>query len=394
MNFKPSILRNLLVSFLGFGIAMGVVFPLYAQFFVEWLPGMKVWFNVGCLIAGIIIGVANYALVKLVLLRKLQQISIVANAISNNDISNHCTLESNDVIGDIIKSFNRMAENLRAMIINISAAAEKLDSSVHEMQRVTEDTQSIVERQQSQTGHVVAAMEEMTATVQEVAHYADDAANAARRADQEASDGHRVVDKTVSVIGTLAQAVEQGSIAIGKLQEDSDNIGTVLDVIKSVAEQTNLLALNAAIEAARAGEQGRGFAVVADEVRSLASRTQKSTQEIQQMIERLQAGTVDAVKEMDASRKHAQEGVQQASKAGLSLQAITETVSSINEMNLQIARAAGQQSTVVEEINHNVASINKAAESSVAGIHMTTSANSDLSQLASSLRDTIGHFKL
>jgi methyl-accepting chemotaxis protein len=373
---------------------MGLVFPLYAQFFVEWKSGMQVWFNLGCLIAGATIGVINFMLVKAVLLRKLQQISLVANAISNNDISHQCTIRSSDIIGEIINSFNRMAGNLREMISGISAAAERVDTSAHEMQTISEHTEQTVEHQKNQTDQVSIAIEQMTESVQYISTYTKDASRAAKQADDEAANGHMVVDKTSQMIDTLAKAVEHGGVTIRKLQRESDNIGTVLDVIKGIAEQTNLLALNAAIEAARAGEQGRGFAVVADEVRSLASRTQESTQEIQQMIERLQSGATEAVQVMDTSHEYAQKGVEQANEANNSLQAISTAVGKISYMNLQIEDAAERQQIIVDEINSSVIKISEAARSSVDGVHMTTNANAALIETAAELRNITNRFNL
>ena len=113
---KPSILRNLLFSYLGFGVVVAIIFPFYADFFVEWKPGMLVWFVVGCLVAGLIIGIANYWLFNIILLQKLRRISEVANSISNKDLSFSCSMESADTIGEIIISFNGMSQNLRDLI--------------------------------------------------------------------------------------------------------------------------------------------------------------------------------------------------------------------------------------------------------------------------------------
>lgn len=141
MKLKVSILRNLLIAFLVFEIVMGLVFPFYADFFVEWKEGMKIWFVLGCIIAGLSIGIANYYLCKFILLRKLQRISQVSMAISQGDLSLKCGMKSDDLIGEIINSFNLMAENLRTMIGQIGDSAGILESDISQMSDVFTQTQ-------------------------------------------------------------------------------------------------------------------------------------------------------------------------------------------------------------------------------------------------------------
>lgn len=300
----------------------------------------------------------------------------------------------NNEIAALAGAFNQFAAKVQAMVQQIRSSVEQISTASEEMSSITDQTSKEVIRQQSETAQVATAMNQMTATVQEVANHAALAASSAQSADKQTQDGRKVMQHTLHTIQTLAQEVENGALVISRLSEESTKIGSVLDVIRGIAEQTNLLALNAAIEAARAGEQGRGFAVVADEVRTLASRTQASTLEIQSMIERLQTGAHDAVKAMQQGQKQAQQGLTQAAQAESALQTISNSVTNINDMNIQIATAAEEQSSVAEEINRNIVNISQSADATAEGAKQTASAGDELAKLAVRLQTLVGQFKV
>jgi len=322
----------------------------------------------------------------------------LSNTMKEVEVSNDLTLRSNidskDELGDMSRSFNTMLEKFEALIQQVFSSSSQLATAAEEVSAVAQDSARNVEKQRMETDQVATAITEMTSTVQEVAQSAQNASGAATSADNEAQSGKTVVNETASTIEQLAAEVENAAASIHAVEQDSENIGSVIDVIKSIAEQTNLLALNAAIEAARAGEQGRGFAVVADEVRTLASRTQESTTEIETMIAKLQSGSKQAVNVMEKGRIQANKGADMAREAANSLDAIVNAVTSINEMNIQIAAAAEEQSTVSEEINRNVVNISQISEQTASGAEQTTAASTDLSRLASDLQQLVGQFKI
>jgi len=324
----------------------------------------------------------------------VQRIGDATRRMAGGDLTTRVSLNARDEMGQVAQRFNDMAEQFEALIQQIVSATSQLASASEEVAAVSKDSARNVDRQRQETDQVATAMNEMTATVQEVASNAAGAAGAASNTDNEAKGGLQVVKSTSQAITGLASEVEKAAEVIRRVSADSETIGAVLDVIKGIAEQTNLLALNAAIEAARAGEQGRGFAVVADEVRTLASRTQQSTQEIEEMIERLQSGAREAVKAMGASRERAQQGVEQANEAAEALEAITRAVATINEMNTQIASAAEQQSATTEQMNRSIISIREIAEQTASGAEQTTSASDELTRLAAELQSRAGNFTI
>lgn len=391
---KPSILRNILFAFLGFGLSMGIIFPFYANFFVEYKEGLYGWFALGCLVAGVVIGVFNYYLLNLLLISKLRRIAQVATAISHHDLTSTCNMESNDVIGEIIISFNKMAVTLRDVIIELKDSSEQLQSGINHICVVADATSHGVQNQHTQTQIVETSIQRMTEIAQEVSNKAAQAAEAAAVAKEESEKGNNVVGKTVTSIQTLASAVENAATSINRVEKESINIGGVLDVIQGISEQTNLLALNAAIEAARAGEQGRGFAVVADEVRTLAQRTQASTKEIQTMIETLQSVSRDTVEVMEKGQSQASESVNFANEAGDSLQQITQAVQAITEINTLINDEAGSQSGVAVEINQNMTSIGQIATESMEGAEKTNQESRGLAEIANKLEQLVSRFKL
>jgi methyl-accepting chemotaxis protein len=390
---KPSILKKLFLSFLAFGLLMGLIFPVYAGFFVEWKEGAKLWFTLGSIIAGLSIGFINYWLFKVILLNRLKQISVIAQAISNNDISHECSLQSNDLIGEIINSFNHMVANLRGIIGHITDSASELETQTQQLITISNQGMEGVEQQKDKTDQVVQVMAEFSNGVQQITDGANETVDLTTQANKQATESALIATEAIGSICALSGDIDNAAKVINQLDQKSESIGNMLDVIRGIAEQTNLLALNAAIEAARAGEQGRGFAVVADEVRTLATRTQQSTGEIEEIISHLQQGSRDAVKAMDGARSQANTTEEHFEQAAELLAEIAGAVHAISEKNHSFAQTASMQNEMVGEVCRHVQTINDVSHQISEGSVQAVDASSGLHTRATELRGLVEQFK-
>ncbi|HDS1705579.1 TPA: methyl-accepting chemotaxis protein [Pseudomonas putida] len=291
--------------------------------------------------------------------RPITRVALALDEIADGDgdLTHRLRHHQNDEIGRLVIAFNRFLDKLQPVIAAVTRSVNDTRATADQAASVAASGLSGMQQQFREIDLVATASQEMTATSHEVAQSAAQAANAVADVDAATQEGLRAISHTSDVIVQLARHLDQAQQDVSGLASSSDEIGGVLEVIRSIAEQTNLLALNAAIEAARAGESGRGFAVVADEVRHLARRTQDSVSEIRVVIEQLQAGTQVVVKAMQRSHAQATSSVEEVRRASKVLDDINGAVAVINDMNLQIASAAEEQSAVSEEVSKTVIAI-------------------------------------
>lgn len=300
---------------------------------------------------GAVLAVAGWAMAKASMQKQAALVEAMQR-LAHGDLS---AMVSGGVSSDAAEAFSHVSESLRTQRQSIESLVPVMVDLAEQIRAVSERSRTALESTANGTSEAEIAVNELVLAVQEVAQSAAAAADSTHQASKESNTGKVTMTEAMGAMSSLGDHMGRASEAVARLGKESQNIGAVLDVIRGIAEQTNLLALNAAIEAARAGEQGRGFAVVADEVRTLASRTQRSTQEIQQMIERLQGEAHGVVEVMSEGTSQAAVVEELIENACVSLAEIGGAVSSIEGMNAQIASATEQQHAAVKSIHGMIA---------------------------------------
>ncbi len=315
-------------------------------------------------------------------------------ASGNGDLTQRIPVPNSNEISQLAKQVNRFTQFLQTMIAEAQLHTKDMAKVVDELCQNSEQTSSSAQHQQQSVQQVHTAVSELQNAIHEIASSAQHSSGEAEQVHKDVAESNDAINLSSNQINTLSSDMENVVHLIGELEQESNNIASVLDVIGGIAEQTNLLALNAAIEAARAGEAGRGFAVVADEVRTLASKTQQSTQDIQEMIERLQNGVSNAVKAMQSANTQVSDTVTNANQAAGALDRIVQGVDNINDMSTQIAAATEEQSSVamhmnetINDVSHHTSELNNLADKT----HM---AGNKLNQLTSALSGHMHKFKV
>jgi methyl-accepting chemotaxis protein/aerotaxis receptor len=345
------------------------------------------------LLAGLVLLAVIWLVLRQVSLR-LHRAEEVARAVAGLDLTQPIPLGGHDEIGRLSNQLAIMRNRLFDMVFELTQGAENLDEAAKALSASSQQTAGASENQSTAVSGTAAAVEQLASSVQEVGNLADEAHSASQESDQAAAEGGNVVHHAADEIGHIANAVNDASNSIHELEGISGEIGQIVGTIREIADQTNLLALNAAIEAARAGEAGRGFAVVADEVRKLAERTAQSTVEINNMVNRIQNRSRDAVGQMQQGVQRVQDGVRLAHAAGDSITGIRDKAHRVVEVAADIRNVLAEQSASASEIARQVTQIAQMAEQNAAASQQTFESSYNVAAMIDRVKALVGQFKV
>ncbi len=332
----------------------------------------------------------------------------LALSVAKGDFTNTVAINSEDEIGELIKSLNKMSCDLKEVVKNIGSNSETLSVSSNELSTTAAQMATSLKEVSSQTSNIAASTKQMSANLSNVAESSEEmssSVNTVATAIEEMSSSLSEVAKNCNIASTVVTDANKQALEVNqtmqKLHESSMEIGKVLDTINDIADQTNLLALNATIEAASAGDAGKGFAVVANEVKELAKQTAIATEEIGSLIEQMQSNTSGAVKAIEKITKIIDEvnNITQTIASSVEEQsATTNEIASNIETTSSAARESSKNiseaSLVSEEIASNVNNMNSATQKIVTASEQTKTAAEHLSEMSNELKNIVLKFKI
>jgi methyl-accepting chemotaxis protein len=357
---KIGILKKLQFGMMIFGIAMGIIFPVYAMFFVEFKPGMQIWFNLGCIIAGIMVGGFSFMLVKLILLGHLRKLASACRQVTAGHFNVRVDVTSQDEIGEIVSGFNMMINTLDELFREVKGGVKNLVGVAGNLSAFSHELVEIIGEQRGHVTNISAATNQASVTIDEISGNLAMTVGFSKEINSNASETNDQIYHSVQAMDKSSESMANTINLMESLSVQSKEITSILSIIGEIAQQTNLLSLNATVEAARAGKHGKGFAVVAGEVKELAARTAKATQEIESMVGSFQESVnqiIKGIKVNDALNTTLDEMLGSSTK---NIDGILQSIQKASKMVEQASEATMQQADAYHNIDESMGNINQA----------------------------------
>jgi methyl-accepting chemotaxis protein WspA len=326
--------------------------------------------------------------------RPLQQLNAIVDVMRAGDFSKRLTLERQDEFHVLAEGFNRMTDELTALVGQVQKSSTQVNTSVAEISATAKQQHATASEIAATTTEVGATSKEISATSRELVKTMSEVAKVTEQSAALAGSGQTGLANMELTMGRVMEAAASISVKLAVLNEKAGNINQVVTTITKVADQTNLLSLNAAIEAEKAGEYGRGFAVVATEIRRLADQTAVATYDIEQMVKDMQSAVAAGVMGMDKFSEEVRRGMQEVQQVGGQLSQIIQQVQLLAPRVESVNEGMQAQATGAEQISHSLALLTEAARQTVLSLNQSSAAIGELNQVSSSLRNGVSRFTL
>lgn len=415
--------KQIFSGFLIFGLLMGIVFPLYASMFVEINEGSFLFFIIGCILAGIFVGIINFFIYRIFIGKVIKLLSVRFQQIAKGDLTGRdLHIVSDDDFGRLATSFNLMKQTLQNLITRIATlsnyaanTSERLATNSNEtkssVDKISESIDEIAAGTMMQSKYSTSIVEITSKTAKEIEVGSEIATNAeqiANKATDVAKVGQQAISEAINHLHLLSDTVKDSTFHVQNLGKRSDEVGNIITIITSIAERTNLLALNAAIEAARAGEHGKGFTVVASEVRKLAEQSRKSSIQISELIRDIQSETFETVAIMEQNLKIVAKQLEMNEKSNKAFKKIVdhvqETESSVESIKQvfttlettsnQFLEAVEHISTIIQETASSARDVSHSAKKQTKAVVEMTETSGKLSDFSNQLQQEVKKFSI
>lgn len=301
------------------------------------------------------------------------------------------------VVNALIKTIDRVIDELSDNSLQVSSAARQISSSSEELSQSTTEQASSLEE-------AAASIEELTSMINKNASNAQKAAEYSEESLGSAEKGKKTIQEMLAAIqniyesnNTIKEQIDESNSEISAIVNVISEIGDKTKVINDIVFQTKLLSFNASVEAARAGEHGKGFAVVAEEVGNLAQMSGNAAKEISLLLEDSLEKVTSIVERsksrigdlMNEGKLKVEAGIKVANSCDEALQEIVVTVQQVSQMAQEISSATREQDEGVREISVAMTQLEKLTQVNAATSEETASAAEELAAQASSLQQVV-----